>query len=321
MAWSLMRRGVQVTVADVPLPGRSSVFAAGIINPVTGRRFVKSWRYDELYPVAKRVYAELEQELGVHLWEDRPVVRLLASPEECNDWATRCAQEGYEAYLGELQRLENWEKVLKPGFRFGITRHAARVNLTLLLEVFQKKAREEGWFQNETIEYAPSLTERYDRVVFCEGWRGADNPLFPEAPFELSKGEALLFRIKGAPADFEPLEMLKKTLLVAPLGDGLFWAGSTYHKGDRNPDPSPEGRSYLLGHLEGMFSAPIEVQGHIAGVRPTMRDRRPFLMQSRIDPKAFMLNGLGTKGALLAPYFAESLVGGVLGLELEKFRG
>jgi glycine/D-amino acid oxidase-like deaminating enzyme len=38
-----------------------------------------------------------------------------------------------------------------------------------------------------------------------------------------------------------------------------------------------------------------------------MIDRRPVVLQSQIHPKVFMLNGLGTKGALLAPFFAQQL--------------
>ena len=82
LAWSLRRRGAKVHIADVALPGHSSRAAAGIINPVTGKRFVKSWRFDEFFPVAKNIYQQLEQELGITFWEERPTLRLLGTPEE-----------------------------------------------------------------------------------------------------------------------------------------------------------------------------------------------------------------------------------------------
>ena len=87
LAWNLRRRGGEVTIADADLPGSASAVAAGIINPVTGKRFVKSWRFDEFFPVARATYLALEQELGVPIWQEQPIVRLLATAEEANDWS------------------------------------------------------------------------------------------------------------------------------------------------------------------------------------------------------------------------------------------
>ena len=38
-----------------------------------------------------------------------------------------------------------------------------------------------------------------------------------------------------------------------------------------------------------------------AAVRPTVQDRRPLVGQHPEDPSRFMFNGLGTKGASVAP--------------------
>lgn len=51
----------------------------------------------------------------------------------------------------------------------------------------------------------------------------------------------------------------------------------------------------------------FEIVEHIAGVRPTVKDRRPLLGRSMVSDRIFVLNGLGTRGVLLAPYLAEKL--------------
>ncbi len=79
LARALERRNARVCIADGNLPGSSSPVAAGVINPVTGKRFVKSWRFDEFFPVAQAVYRSLEKELGIEIWSEQPVVRLLAT--------------------------------------------------------------------------------------------------------------------------------------------------------------------------------------------------------------------------------------------------
>ncbi|MDO8368131.1 MAG: FAD-dependent oxidoreductase [Saprospiraceae bacterium] len=308
LAWSLRKRGAEVHIWDGDLAGSSSSVAAGIINPVTGKRFVKSWRFDEFYPIAKGIYQQLEQELGISIWEEHPTLRLLGTPEEANDWAIRCAQPEYADHLGETEHARAWEPFLKPGFRFGVIRKSARVRFPLLLTTFRENAHREGIFFEKSIDYqqVETLLQDYDRIVFCEGWRATTNPFFPESAFRVSKGEALIIRFQGH-IDRIPTEMVKKTMLLVPMGDGTFWVGSTYRWHFEDTLPGTDGRDYILGYLHEMFDTPFEIVNHVSGIRPTMIDRRPLIGPSTLNPKIFIFNGLGTKGALLAPFFAEQL--------------
>lgn len=307
LAWALRKKGAKVHIADADLPGASSRAAAGIINPVTGKRFVKSWRFDELFPIARAAYRELEEELETPLWEERPILRLLGSAEEANDWSLRCAQPDYLDFLSEPGTAGAWGPLLQPGFHFGLIRQAARVNLPLLIARYREKAQREGFFYPETLPPPAEIEQllpQYDRIVFCEGWRAGGNPFFPEAPFRVAKGEALLLRFPGVPVNALPADMLKKTVILVPMGDGAFWAGSTYRWHFQDALPGEEGREFLLGYLHEMLAAPFEITGHVAGIRPTTMDRRPLLEQSPLNPRLFMFNGLGTKGTLLAPGLA-----------------
>lgn len=305
LAWVLGKTGALVHVADGHLSGASSPAAAGIINPVTGKRFVMSWRFEEFFPVAKAMYQEIEQEYRIAIWEERPTLRLLATPEEVNDWSIRCAQPEYAQHLGECENAGDWNGLLKPGFRIGIIRTSARVRFPLLLSTFREKALQANGFLEKNIEYSEvdTLLKTYDRVVFCEGWRATENPFFPGAPFRVSKGEALHIRFKHPPQK----EMLKKTAMAVPLENGTTWAGSTYHWNFEDARPTEAARQTLTAYLKEMFSEPFEVTGQVAGIRPTMQDRRPLCAQSNLNPRVFIFNGLGTKGALLGPHFATQM--------------
>jgi len=58
---------------------------------------------------------------------------------------------------------------------------------------------------------------------------------------------------------------------------------------------------------------------HKAGIRPTVKDRRPFLGAHPDHNNLYVFNGLGTKGVSLAPYFAKHLVDHMVdGVELMK---
>ncbi len=306
LAHSLLRRGAQVHIMDGDLPGGSTLPAAGIINPVTGKRFVKTWRLDDFFPVAEECYQLLERELGIPVWLPYPILRILGSPEESNDWAARCALPDYADYVGESRDGGAWQPFIKPGISYGVIRRAARVHFPHLLGHFRKKALAEGIFQQREIRYedVEVLARDYDAVVFCEGFRATENPYFPNLGWQLAKGEALHIRIPGA-AGIE--HMLKKNTTLVPLGGDRFWVGGSYQWHYPDLLPSAGERDYILRRLEEMIIVPFEVTGHVAGVRPTVKDRRPLLGANQTFSNLFIFNGLGTKGALLAPFWAEHL--------------
>ena len=152
----------------------------------------------------------------------------------------------------------------------------------------------------------------FDAVVFCEGWRGQENPFFPKLAWQLAKGEALLIRFQHEKAASIG-QMLKKTVTLAPLEGGVFWAGGSYQWDFSDLLPTQAGKDFVQNHLREMLVAPFEIVGHVAGVRPAVKDRRPLIGQSAVQPKVFIFNGLGTKGALLAPFWAEHFAEHLLG--------
>ena len=64
----------------------------------------------------------------------------------------------------------------------------------------------------------------------------------------------------------------------------------------------------LLEGLEGFVKCPYEVLSHEAAVRPTVSDRRPLVGQHPSHKNLYLLNGLGSRGVLIAPYAAKQLV-------------
>src|ERR1700722_11248029 len=64
LSLELERAGISHLVIDERRPFSASRAAAGLINPVTGRRIVTTWMIDELLPFAVEVYGRLEGVLG-----------------------------------------------------------------------------------------------------------------------------------------------------------------------------------------------------------------------------------------------------------------
>jgi glycine/D-amino acid oxidase-like deaminating enzyme len=82
LAWELECAGISFVIADRGHSTAATLAAAGIINPITGRRLAKSWRIDVFHPFARATYRALERALGVTLWREMRVRRFFADERE-----------------------------------------------------------------------------------------------------------------------------------------------------------------------------------------------------------------------------------------------
>ncbi len=301
--------GMQVLIIDALHKDSASAEAAGLINPITGRRYVKSWRIDELLPFAKAAYRSQEELLGIRFFHERPIVRAFFSAKESNDWWARASDPGFEAYFAPATDPLPFATTCRPVHSYAAVRQSAQVDVRAFLEAFAAKAERAGWLIRERFEFSNlemgAHNVRYGdieagNVVFCEGFGLKNNPFFQGLPMEGAKGEVLLVRIPGFPNDL----VLKHKIFIAPLGGEVFWAGATYQRVFPDAMPSPEQAAFLNDQLREILELPYELVTHRAAIRPTVRDRRPLLGFHPQYPRLAVFNGLGTKGASLAPFWA-----------------
>ncbi len=311
LAYFLRKAGGQIWVVDDQHQSASSRAAAGIINPITGRKYVKSWRIDDLLPVAVQTYQALEQQFGATIFHPRNVLRAISNAKESNDWSLHTLEPGYKHYIAEEVNLGNYQNNITLAYGYGEVLHGAQVDLPLLIGKFRQWLQKEGSLTTETFDFEQLIIEaesiRYqnliaDKIIFCEGAKGKFNPFFNYLPFHGDKGEALIVRIPDA--HFE--KILKQQIFIVPLGkDDLYWIGATYERHYPDDQPSEQGRQYLTRHLQQVLKIPFEIVQHLAAVRPTVRDRRPLLGLHPQFSQVGIFNGLGTKGASLGPFWAQ----------------
>jgi glycine/D-amino acid oxidase-like deaminating enzyme len=95
---------------------------------------------------------------------------------------------------------------------------------------------------------------------------------------------------------------------VDPASDiALTPAGATYTWEPLDAEPTAAGRAEIEGRLREFLRLPFEVVGHAAAVRPVVDAGVPVLGRHPDVPQLAYFNGLGSKGALLAPFFADQL--------------
>lgn len=328
LAFYLLSENRTVKVIDFPHPGGASAVAAGVINPVTGRRIARSWRIEELLPFAKQTYLKMEQLLGIDIWRERNILRALHNNFEENEWDRRSAFPEYQPYFETNADAGGLSGKLRQPFAWGELRQSVQTAIPELVAVFRSWLNEQqllveaDFNVEEIIIGEKSVTYQQftaKKILFCEGARALQNPFFNYLPFVVTKGELLIVRIPDA--GFK--KMIKHRIFIIPVSSvpgnpevqepDIYWVGSTSRWEFEGPMPSEESKKWLIKQLDSVLEIPYEIITHLAGIRPTVQDIRPFLGLHPSYPALAIFNGLGTKGASLGPYFARHMADFLLG--------
>jgi glycine oxidase len=309
LAHFLRKQGLSILVVDDAYKRSATQVAAGIINPITGRRYVKSWLVDQLIPFAKKTYQEIEEIIGVECFHENRILRSLFNHREESDWLIRTADPLYEDYMLDTVDLGAYAQQTEPAYSYGEVQHAAQVDIGTIAKYYRQILEADHQFRElqfdyEALEIKPEGIQYEDveanQIVFCEGAKAKQNPFFNYLPFGGAKGEVLIIRIP----DIQFEKILKHRVFMVPLSDGTYWIGATYDWKYDHDETTPEGKQFLKDRLDDFLQLPYEIVEHKAAIRPTVKDRRPFLGRHPQLAPLTIFNGLGTKGASLGPFWA-----------------
>ena len=289
LGWELERAGISFALIDRGLAHAASIAGAGIINPITGRRLVKSWRYESLHPVARETYRALEAELGVPLWREMRVRRLFADEQERRRAQVKQTDPDLAPFLASADGEGWW------------IRDAARVDVAALLAVIRARWMAMGKLRTDPAEIERAIG-RGECVVDCRGLAGAEAREFAFVPWEFSQGEVLELKVAG----LEPDVILNRRFWVAPIAAGVALAGATHEPGMRDGRPTASGGDTIAAAVSELLGPerPFGILGHRGGVRVTLGDKRPVAGRHPANPRMGIINALGAKGALWAPMLA-----------------
>lgn len=314
LAWHLRWAGQRVAIIDREAALTSSRIAAGLMTPITGKRLAKSWRYEELFPVAVMFYERVEVETGSRFFTRRPILRLFRNERERAVYAERA--ENVREFVSPVEPTvdDRWFAAPLGGFEMTATGQLAVARyLDASRPYFACRV---GKIQESDIELRPDgvciprLGLMAQRIIFCQGIEATNNSWFRQVRFNPAKGDILTLRIPGLS---EP-RVVNRGVWLAPVDDGTYRAGSTYDLKSINDTPTPQGSEQVCNQLREFLRMPFEVISHTAAVRPIVEGRRPILGLHPTDQRLGFFNGLGSKGTLLAPYFsaqfAQMLTGG-----------
>lgn len=289
----------------------SSLVAGGVYNPVILKRFTPVWNAKEQLAVALPFYQKLEKKFNTSFDEKFLIKKVFKSIEDQNNWFSATDKPLLTEYLDAKIDTEKREGILA-NFGFGTVKNAGRIDTKKLVETYRDYLEKENKikfekFEHQKIEFKENHLKYKEftanRIVFCEGFGLRENPFFNYLPLNEAKGELITIYAPGLKIDF----LLKSTLFVLPIGKDYYKVGATFNWKDKTPNPSEEGKKELIDKLKKVINIPYKIIEQTAGIRPTVKDRRPLV---GIHPKhnnLAILNGLGTRGVMIAPTVAKQL--------------
>ncbi len=310
LALTLLANNQQVCVLAHPERACASEVAAGLFNPITGKRMSKTWKAESLFPFLQTYYRQAEKTLGVPFLYEMPIYRPFVSLEEQNTWIVETSNPDI-APFADLNQEDAYlrERVDNPYGGMCI-RQTGYLDTSVFLRAARKYFCQLGVYREVVVDYAQVMPGvdtvtyqdiRAKKILFCDGTYTVDNPFFNWLPFRLVKGEILDVEIE----DFLTEYIINQHLFVIPLPDHTYRIGATYNWRNLDWEGSEAGKNELLEKASRLIKRPIHVLNHRAGVRPATADRRPLLgMHPDIETIGFF-GGMGSKGVSLTPFLAQ----------------
>lgn len=301
LTWQLLWRGINVEVRDTPDLSQSSLIAAGLINPIVLKRMKWVKDAENFLPALLPFYRECEKILNHTFLESLPLYHLIKDAAEANLWEEKRDHPLIGTYLHSIESPKGWPVdaplgagKMTPLFwlrtaAFLAESRAHFKSLGILKEQKLSKAK----LENELNQPNPNQS-----IILANGHLMRE--LYPAAQsfFTPTRGEVLIIHSRELPED----SILHRQFFILPLGNHLFKVGATYAWDILEDMPTEKGRETLKQGLENMITAPYSIREHLAGVRPNIKDRKPIL--GKLKRQLYCFNGLGSRGALMAPYLS-----------------
>lgn len=289
----------------------ASQVAGGLYNPVILKRFSEVWQAQEQLLLSDHFYSNISKRLSVQFDFKIPILRKFFSIEEQNNWFAASDKINLAPFLSLDLISKQYEGIEAP-YGYGEVLQTGYVNTEILLHCYQNYLLDNHLFLNETFDYSKLLfldgliqykEIEAKHIIFAEGFGMHSNPFFNHLPLDGTKGELLIIKAPGLQLDV----IVNTSVFILPLGDDLFKVGATYNWKDKTNVPTDEGMLELVIRVKEILNCDFEIVKHFAGVRPTVRDRKPLIGTHIIYNRFHILNGLGTRGVMLAPAMAKAL--------------
>jgi glycine/D-amino acid oxidase-like deaminating enzyme len=301
----------------------SSLVAGGIYNPVILKRLSLTQDAKEHLEYIKPFYKAIEDRLSIKI--DFPVAihRRFSTIEEQNNWFEAIDKPKLTEFLSPKINHDIYNCIDLP-FGLGKVMGTGYVDTNILVQRYHEFLVSENLIIPQTFDYSKLVIENkrviYNdveakHIIFSEGFGVKANPYFNYLPLNGTKGELLIIKAPDLKLDIA----INGGVFILPVGNGLFKVGATYEWDDKTATPTAAGKAELIEKLELLITCDYEIISHVAGIRPTVKDRKALVGTHHLYKNVHLLNGLGTRGVMLGPPLAAELYNSIMtGLPVKK---
>lgn len=343
MAWQAHWRGLSVAIIDRLDAQTSSKVAAGLVTPITGARAAASWRWKDFYSAANFFYRHVERTVGSAFWHVEPALRVFHNQAEQElflaKWIGKERDAGPESIRATLIAGSN-PSGLKTPYNMCSMEPASRLDtIPYLAETkhyfegidafhgFHLQCDRDIVFESMRLEYPVRISALQlagKRVAFCQGIAAGENRYFADLPLHPARGDILLVKSPGVDCD----RVIHHDAWAVPMGENRYLVGATYDRVSLHDaaipidEKGPRFRDELKLRWESVTEGTFQGGQHTVleqrwAVRPASYDRHPLIGPHDVHANAFCLNGLGSKGTLMAPRLAEMALDAMEGTPID----
>ena len=312
LSYYLTEAGKSVVVFDDEKKTSASYVASGLINPVTGRRVVTTWMADELLPFAWAAYNAIGNKLSTTLIQQKDIIVFPSAPDLMQAFNKRFQEGNSYIHQPSLQKEELYKYF---NFPFDVMKIAPAylVNVNAFASKWRQHLKDKNALLEETFDENLLSVEtdkitykniQAEKIIYCNGIQSAQSKDWKNLPFVQNKGQALIAEMPGLNKNY--------TYKFAHLSftewqDNLWWIGSSNELNFINDEPTESFYESTFNTLKRILKIDFEIKEHLSSVRPAAVERRPFVGSHPVYNQMAILNGMGSKGCSLAPWFANEL--------------
>ena len=179
LANNLLTRGCTIKIFDDDNNTASSI-AAGLFNPVTGKRWVKTWKAEECFSKLSSFYPALQDELKSEFYFPKKLFRPFTTRREQNDWNSKSSADIDSRFIDRIVDQPVQPDLFHNPFGGIFIKNAGYIDVSRLLEKLKMKfIREEILVAEKFEENQLTLTDDFvkyheivaRKVIFCNAKR------------------------------------------------------------------------------------------------------------------------------------------------------
>ena len=308
LGWTLHQAGKSILIIDNDHKTSASQVGAGIMNYISGKRLTLTWEAPTLIPFATSFYEQREHQFNTPFLYQFPEQRFLITEKEVNYYQKRRQSDSFNPYFTHLASQSDYHP-FKNHYGRTIIKGSSMLNihhfLTTLQTYFKKKKQliyNHIHWPDITLSKKAVLwkTISAKNIILCTGSELSTTPWFSSIRYRSAKGETLTLSCPNT----LPIQFYNFGKWLIPF-NGQWRLGATYEWDNLNHNPTPEGKETLLKSLHQIGISHTTIIDHQAAIRCITSDNAPLIGTHPLHPRLHVFSGLGSRGVMTAPYYAQ----------------